>query len=198
MATSLDVQKVGVKFLLADPANYDLLSLIPVFHRWIQTKALDGLLIDVADYSHLEQGPGIMLITHEGDFSFDLAGGRAGMMYRRKQPLDGSLGERLVEICRICLGACALLEADSEAGSLVFRSDTLTLTAYDRLLAPNEESTRTELESVLATLAGALFGEGPHVVEVERPSSEPFSVRVSAGNARGSEGISGLLSRLER
>ena len=51
---------------------------IPVFHRWIQKQTVSGhLLIDVHDYSHIHQGPGILLVGHEGNFSIDLADGTA-------------------------------------------------------------------------------------------------------------------------
>ena len=44
-------------------------------------------MVDVADYKHMIDGPGIMLISHEGNFSIDLQDGEVGFMYIRKQPL---------------------------------------------------------------------------------------------------------------
>ena len=74
-----DLQRIVVKFHLDDGSPVELDKVIPVFHRWIQTGAVEGLLIDVADYSHVPQGPGVMLIAHEGNYALEnvLRGARA-------------------------------------------------------------------------------------------------------------------------
>ena len=48
-----------------------------MFHRWIQTRAVDGLLIDVADYTHLKDGPQVLLAGHEGNYSMPIMLGGA-------------------------------------------------------------------------------------------------------------------------
>ena len=68
----MDLQKFGIKLYLNTNASYKLSDFIPVFHNWIQEKVVsDHLLIDVADYSHIPDGPGVMLISHEGHYSLD-------------------------------------------------------------------------------------------------------------------------------
>jgi hypothetical protein len=190
---SLDVQKLGVKFFLTNPSGLDLLALIPVFHGWIQNASVDGLLIDVADYSHLPRGPGIMLIAHEGDYALDMGGGRPGLMYRRKTPLEGGLGERLSEICRIALRACVLLESDAGLEQPAFRGDTLSIVAHDRLLAPNTAATLEQLRPSLEEFAHRLFGEGGHRIEAALESEDPFSVTLST---QADAGVSALLARV--
>jgi hypothetical protein len=40
-------------------------GLEPLFHEWIRTDRLpDETFIDVADYSHLKDGPGVVLVAH--------------------------------------------------------------------------------------------------------------------------------------
>ena len=53
-------------------------AFIPVFHRWIERQDVDELLLDVHDYGHVPDGPGILLVAHEADYAFDLSGGRPG------------------------------------------------------------------------------------------------------------------------
>ena len=54
--------------------------LVPVFHGFIQTNAIeDHLLIDVADYDHVHHGPGTLLVSHEANFGMDRGGGRLGL-----------------------------------------------------------------------------------------------------------------------
>ena len=74
----MDLQKIGMKFFAEDGSTIDLVEFIPIFHRWIQNKALSDLLIDVADYSHVHAGPGILLIAHEGNYAVDETGNRRG------------------------------------------------------------------------------------------------------------------------
>ena len=67
------LQRVALKvfFTPQTASTFKTREVIPVFHRWIQTQAVDGLLIDVADYTHLPTGPAVILIAHEGQYSID-------------------------------------------------------------------------------------------------------------------------------
>ncbi len=58
---------------IPDPIRLD--DFIPLFHRWIQEQAIDGhLLIDVHDYSHIQQGPGILLVGARRQFQHRYVG----------------------------------------------------------------------------------------------------------------------------
>ena len=88
---------------------------VPVFHSWIQQHSVpDHLLIDVADYSHVPEGPQTVLVSHEAIFAIDYAEARPGLQYFRKQPIVGaeSFAERLRKVFRIELESCAKLEED--------------------------------------------------------------------------------------
>ena len=56
----MELQHVNVKLFLEKPKNVDLDALIPVFHAWVQDQVCEELLIDVADYRHLNGGPGVI------------------------------------------------------------------------------------------------------------------------------------------
>jgi hypothetical protein len=175
----MDAYRIGFKFFIDDPLKIDHSRIVPLFHGWIQRQALHGhLLVDVADYSHVPNGPGVMLISHEANVGLDESGGRLGLFYARKRPLGGTLAQRLDTVLGATLQACQLLEADTSAGTIRFRTNEVSLRLLDRLEAPNNDQTlaqvRPDLESLLTTLYG-----GPAKITRTADSRLPFELRVS-------------------
>ena len=124
---------------------------IAVFHRWIQESALDETLIDVADYLHVPQGPGIILVAHEGIYSLDTENGRLGLTYTRRTALDGTDEERLRQAVEAVRRAAELLESSPEFhGTLAFDRGQWEVAVNDRLLAPNTPETFQALQPALA------------------------------------------------
>ena len=177
----MEIDKLGIKFLVADPASVSLKSLVPVFHTWIQKQSVAGhLLIDVHDYSHIHNGPGILLVAHEGNFSMDMAGGRPGLLYYRKQPLGGTAEDRLAAILKSTLEGCSLLEHEpSVEGKIRFHTGELFVFANDRLHAPNDEKTLSELGGVVsAVFTRLLEGREFTLTPISENPKERFAVRV--------------------
>jgi hypothetical protein len=146
-----NVQHINLKVFIADPAAFELAAAIPVFHRWIRDGACPEMLIDVADYAHVSAGPGVLLIGHEANYSFDNRENRLGLLYNRKAALDGTFQSRLGQAYKAALDACDRLEREPELeGRLKFDRKALEVFVNDRLLAPNTEETwqalRPELE----------------------------------------------------
>jgi hypothetical protein len=151
----MDLYKIGVKVFVANPQTVNLHDFIPVFHGWIQQQKIDGhLLIDVHDYSHVANGPGILLVAHEGNFSMDQDGGRLGLFYYRKRPLNGALEANLKTVTDTALKACRLLESEPKLNGIKFKPDEILVVANDRLLAPNDANGRAGLEPVIARTLG--------------------------------------------
>ena len=115
--------KIGIKRMFS-VFNADLELFIPVFHKWIQgNKISNHIMIDVADYKHISDGPGIMLIGHEGNFSIDMENGEAGLLYTRKQVLGEDVVENIQIITSILDHACKLLEMnDNLKGKIIFNN----------------------------------------------------------------------------
>src|SRR5205814_1119849 len=112
----------------------------------------DHLLIDVADYKHVPEGPGTVLVSHEANIYTDQGEGRLGLLYFRKQPFAGAatFAERLRATFRDALEACNLLEEEPALhGRVRFRTDELLFRVYDRLLAPNTDETFAEVKPEL-------------------------------------------------
>ncbi len=175
------LQRIGVKLFLADGAQLDPRELVPIFHRWIQTSAIDQLLIDVADYAHLHEGPGIVLITHEGNFAFDRGGGRQGLQYYRKQPAEGPLLARFTACCRILVKAAMLLEGEPSLRERIrFRGEELEIVANDRFLAPNNEGAFEAMRAALNPLLTRLYPATPFAVARSSRPGERLTLTVSA------------------
>jgi hypothetical protein len=151
----MDLYKIGVKIFVANPQTVNLRDFIPVFHGWIQKQKIVGhQLLDVHDYSHVHNGPGILLVAHEGNFSLSQEGGRLGLFYYRKQPLEGTLEANLKHVLQIALQACQLLEAEPKLDGIKFDTKQILVVANDRLLAPNEPAIADKLEPIIASALG--------------------------------------------
>ena len=155
------LQHVNVKFPAA--GGIDLTEAIPVFHRWIQDQALPGLLIDVADYRHVPEGPGVVLVAHEAIYGLDEGGGWLGLLYNRRTEHDAEPAEAAAHAFRAALTACRKLEQEPEfSGSLHFDASACEVVVNDRALAPNDDATRTRLLTVLAPLLDRAWGAGSY------------------------------------
>lgn len=181
---TVELQHINVKLLLKDSENLNLDSVIPVFHSWIQNQIFDELLLDVADYRHVKDGPGLMLIGHEADYSLDNTDGIRGVRYNRKAPLAGTNLDRLIQAARSALLACQRLESMSDNkyyvkspdpsfdGRLQFNGLDVQVIINDRLLAPNNKTTREAVAPDFQRLASKLFGV-PRPSRLEDPEAKP-------------------------
>ncbi len=154
----MELQHVNVKLLLKDSAGVSLDPLIPVFHGWIEDQNGDELLIDVADYTHVPAGPGIVLIGHEGNYSVDNSGNRLGVRYNRKAVLDGGNQESLSQATRAALTACGRLESEPKLeGKFRFNGQDIEIFINDRMIAPNNAATRDAFDADFQRFSQKLF-----------------------------------------
>ena len=177
--------RISLKYFVSEPDNVYLPAFVPIFHRWIQQHQLEGLLIDVADYKHVPQGPGIILVGYEGDYALDMGGGRAGLLYTRKRNLDGDLHTVLHRVFRLALTACSLLEADASlGGKITFRTDEAELRFLDRLHTPNRPETVEALRRELAAALADVYGnEATHYTILSHDPRQPLTLRITASGA---------------
>lgn len=194
----MEFQHVNVKLFVINPEDVDLEALVPVFHGWIQNQRSGKLLLDVADYRHVPSGPGVVLIGHQGNYSLDNAGGRLGLRYNRKAPVEGTNHDRLVQATQAALSACRRLEAEpSLAGAVQFNGREIEVFINDRLLAPNTLETRGALESEFRTFFSTLFGEVEYTLSYPQDPRGLFSLIVRASQAFDTTELLDKLSSLE-
>jgi hypothetical protein len=180
-AIGLELQHVNVKLLLRDPEQLDLDVIVHVFHSWIQDQVCDELLLDVADYRHIQHGPGVVLIGHEADYSIDNTDGRLGIRYNRKARREGSNQDRLAQAARAALNAVERLHADTRLnGKCNFNGQDLQVFVNDRVLAPNTVETRQAIEPELRTFLASVFGEGGYLLNFELSARRLLGATIKA------------------
>jgi hypothetical protein len=154
------IRHVNVKVFPTDAAESVLAAAPAVFHRWIRDGVCEELLIDVADYRHVPSGPGVVLVGHEANYSLDNGGGRLGLLYNRKAPIEAGAEENLSQALGAALAACRRLEAEPEfAGGLQFGSaHELEIIVNDRALAPNTDEAFAALKPAIERALAATYG----------------------------------------
>jgi hypothetical protein len=165
----------------APAIDINLADAIPVFHRWIQDRVRDELLIDVADYRHVHHGPGVLLVAHEANYSLDQADGRLGLLYARKSGVEGDTQAKLRQAFGAALSACRTLEQEEPfRGKLRFDAGECEVAVNDRLLAPNTDETWAALKPELERFFGTIYGAGGFALERHGEPRDLFRVRVKA------------------
>ena len=159
-----DLQKVGLKVFLREPKRIEPGEFIPIFHRWIQERKIEGTLIDVADYTHVPGGPGLILVGIEGDIYLD----ETGLLYVRKFPLEGTPAERIRRSLLTALDAASLLEKETR---LRFGGEKVRLIVNDRLAAPNTDRSFEAIGPHLKEALEGIYAKG--LVTVSRDLSDP-------------------------
>ena len=160
-------QRVGVKVFVEDQEAFDRARMIDVFHRWIQEDRLPGTLVDVHDYTHVPEGPGVLLIAHEWHLRTDEAGGRIGLEHELKRGGSGTLAERLRGAIVGVLEAAAALEQDTAGENPVrFATREMAFRFTDRLAVPPTEAAFDEVTGELDDVLAGLYGGVP--IEFER------------------------------
>ncbi len=154
----MNLTKIGVKIFLEKGVETPLSSFVPVFHRWIQEDLLEGLLVDVTEYTHVHQGPGVLLIAHEANYSVDETDGKRGFLYTQKRTPEKSAPDHLKTAFRRALQACALLEREPAlAGQLKFAPNHARVFINDRLEAPHGADSHGRLEESLNPFLNWLY-----------------------------------------
>jgi len=171
----MNVQHINVKFFIENAEAVNLADYAAVFNSWIQKHTLQELLVDVADYLHVHNGPGIMLIGHEADYSLDQRAGRLGLLYNRKEQLPGTTQEKLAQAIRAALNAAQLLEKEN---SLKFNGSEAQLMVNDRLLVPNTAKSFEALEPDLKEFFDTLYNGHDYSLTHQADPRERFTVNI--------------------
>lgn len=160
---------------------------VPIFHDWIRDRALDLVMLDVADYAHAPDSPGIVLVCHEASFALDRSDGRLGLLCQRRLPFDGTASEGIAETVRQTLDVAARLEADPRVmGKLRFDPTRLRIEANDRLLAPNSSEGYRDFAALVRAAIATAFGTGePAVEKIDNDPRDRLALFVRLHAARG-------------
>ena len=183
-----DLKRVCLKLYAPDP-EVDDQTFVPIFHEWIRDQAIENLvLFDVADYAHVPEGPGVVLVTHEASFSLDRSDGLFGLLVQRRIDGDGEAADIITTTLRFALQVAAKLEEDPRLeGKLAFDRSRVLIEANDRLRAPNTDEGYRVLEPVVSRAIGAVFSDStPRVTRVDNDPRDRLAadVRVEVAATR--------------
>jgi hypothetical protein len=187
--------RLAIKIPATRPIPRDELHpFIGVFHRLIQEAAVPGLLIDVADYAHVPDGPGVMLIGHDVDYGIDLAGGRTGLLTVRKRAGEVELADLFRDTLAKALAAARAIEADPSV-SVGFAVDEIEIAFPDRLSAPNSALAFDFAGKELLPIARAVFGSSARIENAAGPDPRRMlTLRLSGDDAD----LAAKIARLEK
>jgi hypothetical protein len=151
-------KRITVKFFARDENALPADEVFQIFNHWISA-AQGETLIDVADYSHIHDGPVTLLVGHEADYATDISDGQLGLLYTRKQPWQGDQAAQLSLSVQAALNACRRLEEDALlGGNTRFNGNQFQLGCLDRLNAPNTDETLASIQGEVDTFLNKLFG----------------------------------------
>ena len=184
---AMNIDRFAVKFPAQATETFDQGSLIPILHEWIREKALPGTLLDVADYRHVPDGPGIMLITYETNYALDQGDGQLGLYAQRKVGSEGSLADRIADLLRSTQQFGSLLENDRRlAGQITFKGNGFSFIANDRLLAPNTSEGFAAIQPDLEAAIQQLYpGKTVSLTQVKNDPRDRLTVKVESTDATG-------------
>ncbi len=191
----MDLQRINVKFFLEKGMEIPLATFIPVFHRWIQEDKLEGLLVDVTEYTHVYQGPGVLLIAHEANYSLDEENGKRGFLYNQKKTPKRSVDDHLKTAFRRALTACLTLEKETElAGKIKFSPNHLQVFVNDRLEAPYSPESLGALEEILNPFLSQLYEGGKYLMLHEKDPQKRTGFEIKVEKAPDLEALLNKLS----
>jgi hypothetical protein len=178
----MTLERIAVKFFTKTNTVNEAVF-IDIFHEWIRFGSVPGILLDVADYRHVPQGPGVMLITHEINYAMDHAEGRFGLVAQQKLSHAATRQELILGLLHAAATFAVRLEYSFRvAGRVQFEAGEFEFYSNDRRLLPNTPAAFADLLPDLQAAAAALYpGRAATISRVDNDPRERLAVRVSAG-----------------
>ena len=190
----MDLQQINVKVFTTEDSEINYTSFIKVFNRWMEEADSDDYL-NYADYSHVDAGPGVLLILKQANYSIDNAFHEHGFLYNRKHAVEGDNAGKIRQALVEVLSKCEDLEAAAELENAVhFNGTNLLFMINNRHIAPNTPEIAAAIQAELTPVLEQMYGGDDFTVA--RTSEDPrerFALRISANSDKP---ISELLANL--
>ena len=171
--------RLGVKFNLKRKPALKAGDIVPIFQRWIQEHRVDGMLIDVIDYKHVPDGPGVILIADEGDYAYDFGDGQIGLHYIRKRSLPQAMPAALRLAFRLALQAALCLEEEAP-DDIEFDFSRAKVSFLDRQRYRNEQRQFDEARDEFSAMLADLYGCDIALERAYADARLPFALRLCA------------------
>jgi len=179
-----DLQHVDIKVYADQCDGVAATEFVAVLQRWIQEDTIAGVLIDVADYSHIQDGAGIILVGHQFNVSIDYVDGRMGLLVHYKFTPGDTLEARIGAAAQLAFEAAAILQDEPEfQGRLSFARDGFRFMASDRLRAPNDDVSYDAVAQAVEAAAKSLSGGDATLTRVNDDARDRLTVDVTTSVA---------------
>lgn len=157
-------EKLLVSLRLRADTSFEFPRLLPkvvaTFHQWIASHALGEILIDVADYSHVPDGP-VVLIGNDHNYSLAPRDGELELACFRKRPTPAQ--NPLLHTLRRLLGASALLQEALRECAVVPSTPAIQVSVFDRKVTDLHPFRPTEFAWLVAEHLATASGVRPNV-----------------------------------
>ncbi len=179
----MDLQQINIKVFATEDSIINHTNFIKVFNRWIEEADSEDYL-NYADYSHVDAGPGVLLILKQANYSIDNAFHQQGFLYNRKHDVDGDNTDKIRQALTEVLSKCELLEASEEMENAIrFNGADLLFMINNRNLAPNTTETAEAIQADLEPVLKQMYGDSDFTIErTSEDIRERFAVRISANS----------------
>ena len=185
-----ELTQIDIKVFAEDASDVKAAEFIAVFQRWIRDHTIPGILIDVADYSHIHNGAGVILVGHERNLSIDYVDGRMGLLVHYKRPAEETLEKRIEAAIKFAFNACTLLEEEGEfKARLKFSRTDFRFLASDRLHAPNSDEAYAQVAPILEAATKSASGGDAALTRVNDDPDERLAIDVTASAGVKAEAI---------
>lgn len=189
-----NLQRIQIKIRTDAPSAVNLDPFLEIFGRWRHEKEDPAQWVDLADYAHMPRGPGIVLVGHRCNISFDLTPPGPGILYAAKKGLGGSQAERMASAFQSCLEFTKRLTAEKEFPvNIHLRPDAIEIRFNDRLDTPNEAAIDQELRPALRQVLDALFGSKDYKLISQSDPKQSYGFSIAAKKV---ESVDVLLERM--
>ena len=190
----MDLQQINIKVFATEDSEINYTNFIKVFNRWMEEADSDDYL-NYADYSHVDAGPGVLLILKQANYSIDSAYHQLGFLYNRKHAVEGDNASKIREALTDVLSKCELLEGAAELeNAMHFNGADLLFMINNRHIAPNTPEIAASIQGELTPVLEQMYGGDDFKMEpISEDPRERFALRISADSDKP---ISELLANL--
>jgi hypothetical protein len=175
----MDASRLQIKIYSDNLALEDVEQFVPVFHRWIRENVLDEMVIDVADYTHVHEGAGVVLVGHGSDYYVDQGEGRPGLLYSRKRDVPAG-ADILEDGLKRAQNATKLLSAEPGLHkSPVFGTKEVLIRIVDRLAVQNDDASFAKVKGEVSAALEKAFGKS-FTLKREGNERDALTIRATA------------------
>ncbi len=190
-----DLQRIDLKVLARAPQPPPLDPILTIFDRWRKEEDAPSDWVDLADYAHMPQGPGVMMAGKREHFSVDTNEPGLGILAQTRKDLDGAVEQRFLEAFRRHLTLATRLLGEAEwPAAITVDSSKWVIAVNDRLNFPNNDETDHALKTGLIAALDHVFGQNGYTLTRDDNPRRRYGYVVEAGEA---PSLSDLLGRLK-